>query len=142
MKKQFKNHGTLFTLPVFILFIAALSLSSCSVKKMAFGSSAITPAATGQVKIKNDKNNNYNIRVSLRNLAPSSRLTPPRKNYIVWVETASNGTKNIGQFNSSGKSLKASLSTNFPFKPEKVFITAEDAQDVTYPSGTIILTTN
>lgn len=142
MKKQFKNPGTPFTLYVFILFIAALSLSSCSVKKMTFGTSAITPAATGQVKVKNDKNNNYNIRVSLRNLAPSSRLNPPRKNYIVWVETASNGTKNIGQFNASGKGLKASLSTNFPFKPEKVFITAEDAQDVTYPSGRIILTTN
>lgn len=78
--------------------------------------------------------------MSLRNLAPSNKLTPPREVYVVWVETESNGAKNIGQINTS-KKLKASLSTYVPFKPINVFITAEDNKNVQYPGNTVVLTT-
>ena len=138
MKTLLKNRAIL---PAIVCAIVIFSLASCSTKKLTFANSYITPAATGQVSVKNDKNGNYTIRISLRNLAPASRLNPPAKTYIAWAQTA-NGAKNIGRFNPSGKSLKASLSTNFPFKPEKVFVTAEDSPDVVIPSGAIILTTN
>jgi hypothetical protein len=112
---------------------------------MTFATSTIAPAATGQVKIKKDKNNNYRIDVSLRNLAPSGKLTPPRETYIVWAETQSNGVKNIGQLNTSSglfsKNLKASLKAHLPFKTNNIFITAEDNQNVQYPGNMLILTT-
>jgi hypothetical protein len=124
------------------LFI--LLLASCS-KKINFSTSTVVPAATGAVKIKKDNNNNYALNVSLRNLAPSTRLTPPRPLYIVWVDTESNGVKNIGQVNTSSgvfsKKLKASLEAHLPFKPTRVFITAEDLQTIQYPGGQVILST-
>lgn len=128
-------------LSAIVCALVIFSLASCSTRKIPFANSYVTPAATGEVKIKNDKHGNYNIHVSLRNLAPASRLNPPARTYIAWAQTV-NGAKNIGRFNPSGKSLTASLSTNIPFKPEKVFVTAEDSPDVMLPSGTIILTTN
>jgi len=125
---------------LFILF----SVSSCA-KKMVFSTSTIAPAASGYAKIHKDKNGNYSIDVSLRNLAPSNKLTPPRETYIVWVETESNGVKNIGQINTESglfsKQLKASLKANIPFKPIYIFITAEDSQNTQYPGNMVILTT-
>lgn len=121
-----------------------LSISSCA-KTVHFSPSVVVPAASGTVKVKKDQNNNYGIEVSLINLAPSDKLTPSRDTYVVWVDTKSNGVKNIGQVNTStglfSKKLKADLSANFPFKPKQVFITAEDAQNVQSPGTQVVLTT-
>lgn len=139
---RLRTAGNIMTalIAVFILF----AFSSCA-KKLVFSTSAITPAASGDVKFQKDKNNNYRVDVSVRNLAPSGKLTPPRETYIVWVETESNGVKNIGQINTSkgmfSKSLKASLTAHIPFKPQNVFITGEDSQNVQYPGSMVILTT-
>ena len=125
---------------LFILF----SFSSCA-KKMVYSTSTIAPAATGFAKITKDKNQNYSIDITVRNLAPSKKLTPPRENYIVWVETESNGVKNIGQINTESgvfsRALKASLQANIPFKPVHIFITAEDSQNTQYPGSMVVLTT-
>ena len=121
-----------------------LSISSCA-KTIHFSPSVVVPAASGSVKVKKDQNNNYSIEVSLINLAPSNKLTPPRDNYVVWVDTKSNGVKNIGQVNTStglfSKKLKANLSANVPFKIKQVFITAEDVQNATSPGTQVVLTT-
>lgn len=138
------NSKTATILPLFFTALIVFSISSCA-KKMTFATSTITPAATGKVKIKKDKNDNYSIDVSVRNLAPSDKLTPPKETYIVWAETESNGVKNIGQINTSSglfsKKLKASLHAHLPFKPNDVFITAEDSQNIQYPGSMLILTT-
>lgn len=132
------------SLAVIIAVFLVVSLTSCA-NKILFTNSNVVPAATGSVKIKKDKNNNYGISVSLRNLAPSNRLTPPRATYIVWADTESNGVKNIGQINTSNsmfsKSLKASLNANLPFKPIRIFITAEDIQNIQYPGAQVVLST-
>ena len=61
------------------------------------------------------------------------------------MKTESNGIKNIGKLNpSSGlfsKTLKSSLQTVTPYKPESFFVTAEDDADIQYPRGERILTT-
>ncbi len=140
------------TLPASKLFfylgaILALSvlITSCS-RKMTFNSSSVVPAAQGSVKLKSDKNNNTSVSVSVKDLAPANRLTPPRKAYVVWMETEDNGTKNIGQLKSSGglisKRLKASLTTVTSFKPVRFFITAEDDASAYYPGPMVVLTTN
>jgi hypothetical protein len=144
MKILNHNSKSATILSVLVAAFIFFSISSCA-KKMVFATSTVAPAATGTVKIKKDKNNNYSINVSLRNLAPSDKLTPPRKTYIVWVETESNGVKNIGQVNTSSglfsKKLKASLNAHLPFKPTNIFITAEDNQNVQYPGNMVVLTT-
>ncbi len=144
MKILNRNFKAATILSVFISASIIFSISSCA-KKLTFATSTIAPAATGTVKIKKDKNKNYSINVSLRNLAPSGKLTPPKERYIVWAETESNGVKNIGQINTSSgvfsKKLKASLSAHLPFKPINIFITAEDNQNIQYPGDMLILTT-
>lgn len=110
-----------------------------------FSNSDIVPAAVGSVKIKSDNNNNQTIEVSVKHLAPSTKLSPPQNTYVVWMVTENNGNQNIGQLNSSSgllsKTLKASLKTVTSFNPTSFFITAEDNGNVQYPGTTVVLRT-
>lgn len=128
-----------------ILFFSTLLLLSCS-KKIQFQNSSIVPAARGSVTVKIDNNKNYIIKIFIRNLAEVNRLSPPKKAYIVWMETDNQIPKNIGKIDSDNKmfsnKLKASFESVSPTKPTKVFITAEDDISTQYPNYTIILTTN
>jgi hypothetical protein len=121
-----------------------LNLSSCA-RKINFQSSSIVPAARGDVKVKKDNNNNYHIQISLNNLAESKRLDPPKSTYVVWMETADNITKNIGQINSStgflSNKLKASFETVSSSKPTRIFITAEDDAGTQYPGSQLVMAT-
>jgi len=138
----------IFKIRNFLLFIAILfsisSITSCA-KRMTFATSRVAPSAEGRVKIKKDKNNNYAINLKVTHLADPKRLVPPRRTYIVWMETMRNGTKNIGNLNTSSglfsKTLKSSLNTVTPYKPIGFFITAENAISITYPNGEVILRT-
>jgi hypothetical protein len=115
-------------------------------KKVSFNTSAVVPGAEGTVKVKKDKNGNYVIDVDIQNLAPANKLTPPKKVYVAWVETEEKGPKNIGQLKSSSsmlsKTRKASIETVSPYKPLRVFITAEDDGGTEQPGEVIVLTTN
>jgi len=135
--------GSFFTIVIAALVV--VYLSSCA-RKISFQSSSIVPAARGDVKIKKDNNNNYDIQISLSDLAEPKRLQPSKTTYVVWMETANNSTKNIGQINSStgflsGK-LKASFETVSSTKPTKIFLTAEDDAGIQYPGTQVVLTTN
>jgi hypothetical protein len=119
--------------------------SSCA-RKIAFQSSPAVPAARGDVKVKKDNNNNYSIQISLNDLAEPKRLTHSKSTYVVWMESADNVTKNIGQINSStgflSSKLKASFETVSSTKPTKIFLTAEDDAGIQFPGMQLILTTN
>ena len=116
------------------------AFSSCA-KKITFLTSSVVPAAEGQISVKNDKNNNYNIQMQITNLADIERLQPAKKSYVVWMETADNLPKNIGRISSSNK-LKVSFETVSPMRPTKIFITAEDDEATQYPGKMVVLTTD
>ena len=128
-----------------LIFILVLSLASCS-RKISFQTSSVVPAAEGSVKVKKDKNNNYSIDLNVIRLADPKRLDPSKSTYVVWIETAENGSKNIGSLNTSSsmlsKTLKSSLKTVSPFKPVSLFITAEDNADIQYPGTQVVLRTD
>ncbi|MEO6669899.1 MAG: hypothetical protein ABIN36_10510 [Ferruginibacter sp.] len=119
--------------------------SSCS-RKTSFQTSSVVPAAKGSVKVKKDKNSNYQIKISISNLAEPKRLQPSKDTYVVWLQTENNVIKNIGQINSStgflSSKLKASFQTVSSFKPSKIFITAEDDAAIQFPGSMIVLSTN
>jgi hypothetical protein len=125
-----------------MLFSMVFLGSSCS-KPTTFLTSTVVPAAEGTIKLKKDKNKNYNIEIKLDNLAEVERLQPPRKVYVVWMENEEGRVKNLGQINSSHegltKKLKASFETVSPFKPTKIYITAEEESNVNYPSTMVVL---
>lgn len=121
--------------------IVIITLGSCSTKAQ-FLSSAIVPAARGTVVISKDFNKNYVVKIQIYDLAGSDRLTPPKSTYVVWLVTADNRAKNIGQINTSN-SLDASFETVSAFRPSKIMITAEDEANILYPSySEIVLTTD
>ncbi len=125
--------------------IMVFCFSACS-KKIHFQTSSVVPAARGTVKVKKDGNNNYQIKISIINLAEPTRLQPSKKTYVVWMQTENNGTQNIGQINSSAGLLSSSLKASFEavssFKPIKIFLTAEDDAAIQYPSSQVVLLTN
>lgn len=137
----------LMRLTILLLFMVTFTFSSwAQSKKVPFNTSTVVPGAEGEVKVKKDKNGNFNIDISIENLAESSKLTPAKKAYVVWIETKEKGVKNIGQVNSSSslfsKTKKASITTVSPYKPVRVFISAEDDGGVEEPGTVIVLTTN
>ena len=136
------------TQTVFVFLVGALGLfcmSSCA-RKINFENSSVVPAARGNVKVKQDNNNNYDIHISLSDLSEPKRLQPSKSTYVVWMETDNSVTKNIGQINSSsgflsGK-LKASFETVSSTKPKRIFLTAEDDASTQSPGTQVVLTTN
>jgi len=128
------------TFIVIILF----SLQSC-VRKETFLVSTVVPAARGYSTVKKDKNKNYIISIQLLDLAEVVRLQPSKKVYVAWIVTDHEVTQNIGRLNSAmshSKKLVASLEATSPFKPIKIFITAEDDANVQFPNGEVVLSTS
>lgn len=116
-----------------LLVSVLVFLTSCATTAK-FPVSSITPAAEITAKKKQDKNNNYIIEVTAKNLASADRVDPTKKNYNVWIVTENNGTKNAGMLvNKNAKT--ATLKTSTPFDVKEIFITAEDQGDYSYPVG-------
>lgn len=126
--------------PFAIICLFAFTLNACTTS-MNFLTSSVVPAATGSVKTKKDKNNNYTLSIDVRNLAEPKNLTPSKEAYIVWMEDGRNTVKKLGQISPSSKVLKASLNATSVSEPTRVFISAEDGIDTQNPEGQIILTT-
>lgn len=143
MTMKYKECNTKI-LSVLTLIFLTFFISSCA-KKIVFQPSSAVPAAKGKVKIKKDDNNNYSIKLNVENLAEPNRLSPPQNIYVVWIMTKESGVKNIGQIKSSSglfsSKLKASLQAVSPFKPTRVFVTAERNNDILYPGFQEVLTT-
>jgi hypothetical protein len=128
------------------LLLAFAHFSSSAQKKVSFNTSTVVPGAEGIVKVKKDKNGNYNIDINIENLPNPKKLTPSKKVYVAWVETQEKGPKNIGQIRSStglfSKVRRASISTISTYKPVKIFISAEDDGSTEEPGTVIVLTTD
>ena len=139
MKNAFRHTPLSFLLSFFIL-----CLVSCS-HKIGFQPSSVAPAARGEVKVNKDKNNNYAIDLDVQMLAEPNRLAQPRSAYIVWADTE-HGMQKLGQLKTDdglfSKKLKASMKTTTPYKPRRIFITAEDNTAVRFPGNYVVLTTD
>ncbi|MGZ5247319.1 MAG: hypothetical protein ACXWV5_09780 [Flavitalea sp.] len=130
---------------IFTFLILALTITACS-RKINFNDSTVVPAATGQVKVKKDHNNNYQIKLDLKHLADPQKLQIPKQLYVLWMDTEDNGTQNLGKIlpekGMFTSTIRASLETVTSMKPTRFFITAEDDGTVQYPGSEIILQTN
>lgn len=135
---------TRLLLLMFCCVMASGLITSCSSKSV-FQTSSVIPAARGYVNVNQDRDQNYIIQVKLDYLSEADRLNPPKKTYVIWMESSTNATRNIGQINSStgflSNKLKADFETSSSYKPDRIFITAEDDGTVSYPGPVIVLTT-
>src|SRR5690554_4512106 len=133
MKKNTLSITDAFKVISFIL--VSVLMTSCA-KRVVFPDSPSMPGADVVLKVEKNKNNNYELELEIKNIARANRLTPPRNTYVVWLETSSHGTINVGNLEVSSRN-RASLSTVTPYKPIRMFISAEDKQDVIFPSSQI-----
>lgn len=115
------------------LLIICLTLSSCATI-IRFPVSSIAPAADGTVKFTKDKNKNYIVDVKFKYLTNADRLIPAKRLYVVWIKTDTGDVKNIGKLMSDNNN-NASLSSTTSSRPVQIFVTAEDAGDVNWPSN-------
>ncbi|HVW07919.1 MAG TPA: hypothetical protein VHC90_05025 [Bryobacteraceae bacterium] len=101
--------------------------------------SSQVPAASGTVKVTQNKDNgNTQVDIKVRNLAKPASLTPPAAAYIVWIRPrGENAVKQaaIGVGNDLNGELKAATVS----KDFDLFITAEQGQLVTAPTGPELL---
>ena len=130
-----------------ILFAMALLLFpavSCA-QRVSFNVSSVTPAAKGTVKVREDSNKNYRIKIHIGNLAEPSRLSPSKSAYVVWMVSGDNAPRNIGQIKTSTAFLSTKLKADFESvtveKPNKIFITAENNPGEQYMYSQVILST-
>jgi hypothetical protein len=122
------------------LIVMMAAFGACS-KKVVFLPSSVVPAAEGFVQVKKDGNENYAISLKISNLAEVDKMQPQRKTYVVWMETDRGLTRNIGQIVSS-RNLNAEFETVTSFRPVKIFLTAEDDENVQYPGDVVLTTAN
>jgi len=114
--------------------IALLFLFFSCATTVKFPTSTVTPAADISAKKKADKNGNFKVTVTAKNLASADRLEPPQSVYIAWIVTNTEGTRSIGRL--TNKNAKtATIETLTPFAFTEIFITAEGQDDISYPSG-------
>ncbi len=118
--------------------ITVLALNSCT-KKVPFQKSSVVPAAEGTISVKKDKNDNYLVKIQIKNLAEIDRIQPDKETYVVWVESEREPAKNIGRISSSSK-LNVSFETVSTLKPVRIFITAEKDGSIQYPGSLVVLT--
>ena len=126
-----------------LLAFTVVALASCA-KRIAFLPSTVIPTANGHVTIKGDKNNNYRIKLEVRDIVKSKELQPRKKNYVVWVETMENRSHHLGRLESSkglfSGTRKGKLVTATAAKPVRVFVTAEDNSTPEFPAEVILTT--
>lgn len=115
------------------IFGVALVMTSCA-STARFPVSRTVPAAEITAKKKQDKNNNYVIELTAKNLADASRLQPKMHNYSVWIVAENGSTINIGQLTNKN-AKKTVLNTLTPFNVREIFITAEEQGTLSYPTG-------
>jgi len=139
-KQRRKNFFSGFLMITMLFFIASCTTNA------SFLNSSVVPSAKGKVKIKQDNNQNYRIKVHIKDLAAVERLQMAKETYVVWLETERGSYENLGQLISStgfmSKQHTAALETVTSFKPVRVFVTAENGLNVRYPDSVVILTTD
>lgn len=114
--------------------LALLFLFPACATTVNFPTSDVTPAADISATKKTDRNGNYKILVTAKNLASADRLEPPQSVYIAWIVTNTEGIRSIGRL--TNKNAKtATIETLTPFAFTEIFITAEGKADVSSPLG-------
>ncbi|MCV9934624.1 hypothetical protein OIU80_20265 [Flavobacterium sp. LS1R47] len=127
------------TINKLMILAIVLVLNACGTTAK-FPVSKIAPAAEIVVKKKMDAHKNINIELTAKHLTSPDRLSPPGKNYNLWIVTKDENIKNVGQLNiKNAKKSKFKTTTAFDFN--EIFITVENRGNLMKPTGTEICRT-
>jgi hypothetical protein len=139
MYKTFKIGGYMRMMVLLLLPVLAFTIfiGSCT-QKVAFQRSSVVPAADADVRVKTDRNGNYELDIRVQNLAQPENLSPSRETYVVWMLASDQNTYNLGELQ-VGDNLRGSLTAVTPHRPIRVYISAEDDATGRAPSDQVVL---
>jgi hypothetical protein len=100
------------------------------------------PAAVGTLDVRRDRNNgNTDFKLKVEHLADPSRLTPPASVYVVWVQRRDGQPQKEGQIRVD-KNFSGDMDATSTVRDGDFFITPENSEAVTAPSGVQALRTH
>lgn len=101
--------------------------------------SSQVPAAIGTVKVTQNKDNrNTQVDIKVQHLAKPASLTPPAATYLVWIRPRGGDAVKQAAIG-VGDDLNGELKTETVSKDFDLFITAEQGDLATSPSGPEVL---
>ncbi len=123
-----------------LVAVGLLALTGCA-PSYGMVASPQAPAASGKIMTKSGPNNSTEMRISVKNLAPASELSPNSQTYVVWVKGEQSGAQpqNVGAIQ-VGTDLKGQLDTMTQFKTFDVWVTPESSPAADAPSTSPVLT--
>ena len=118
-----------------VLLLSGGMATASAAATLPLGSSSEIPAAQGKVHLRNTKNGNVEIKLSVKHLAPPGRITPGASVFVVWARGLTPGAEaqNLGALrvdkNLSGKITAVTAMSSFD-----LFITCEQSQTAAHPA--------
>lgn len=115
-----------------------LLLAGCASSKQPMNTSAIVPGAEGTVSAKSAENDNTELTVKVKHLAPANKVATNATNYVVWVQPEGSRTfQNVGALKVN-EDLEGIQTTTIPYKAFRVLVTPEPGNMAQAPSGPAI----
>lgn len=140
-----KHVNTLQFFPFLLGIGLSIGISSCA-GPTDFLSSAFIPNARGYVKVSTDRDEQYVVKVNLKNLIPLPQHPEMNSSYVVWMVSDGGLTEKIGVLESSTLLFTKIHSTTFKLEsrliPAKIYITAEDNPGNSSSNSEIVFSTS
>jgi hypothetical protein len=125
------------TITLFLLFSFLLATAAWG-REDRLTNTGVAPAAEGKIITDNDRNGNTGVDIHVKHMATPQSLTPPKQNYLVWVQPRGKDPELLGALRVNSD-LEGSLKATTTYKDFDVFITAEDNMKPDAPSSAVIL---
>jgi hypothetical protein len=121
--------------------LLALALAGCNTATELRTDNRV-PAATGRVEAKASPNQNTELKVEVKYLAPPSRVRPGASTYVVWAQGLEPDAlpQNLGALRVNDK-LSGTLTTVTPLSTFSLFLTPEESPVVQAPTGEPLMKT-
>jgi len=118
-------------------FLATASAGCASRYKL--DAKAPTHAAHAKLKVKVNRDDLRELKVTVDHLAPPHRLGPQYKAYAVWIQVPGHGTTKVGMLDYNEKRRRGTLDATTPFSKFEVLITLETNPSTPMPSNDVIV---
>jgi hypothetical protein len=125
------------TITLFLLFSFLLATAAWG-REDRLTNTGLAPAAEGKIITDNDRNGNTGVEIHVKHMATPQSLTPPKQNYLVWVQPRGKDPELLGALRVNSD-LEGSLKAATTYKDFDVLITAEDNMKPDTPSSAVIL---
>jgi len=100
---------------------------------------APTYAALAKLKVKVNRDELRELKVTVDHLAPPHRLGPQYKAYAVWIKVPGHGVTKVGLLDYNENRRRGTLDATTPFAKFEVIITLEANPSTAAPSSDVIV---